>query len=196
MSDVRLELALDRDASIGGNTLFDGPDFDIYLFDDDSGDAIGPYTYTFAGGTQPVPSIALERDDPDHVRVACFNVQSDGLFEGGATEAALERLMNAASPDVWIFNEVWNHDALDVAMRLEELLPAGGGRSWDTVKRDSGNVIASRYPITSSWEVSRVTASPRRSSMSGRRTIPTCSSSPITGAAAPPTPTASARPTR
>ena len=154
VSATRMELGLDRDAFIGGNPLFAQPDFDIYIFDDDAGDAIGPYTYTFVEGSQPVASIGLDRDDVDHVRVGAYNVQNDGLFDGGSTASALGRLMVAASPDVWILNEVWNHDAGEVADRVDELQPAGPGRSWDAVKLDTGNVVASLYPILDSWEVS------------------------------------------
>ncbi len=154
VSDVAMELALDRDASPGGSPLFGGPDVDVVVWDDaPGGDVIGVATYTFVDDTFPVTPIPLGRDDPDHVRIAAYNVENDGLFDGGSTEAAFDRLLSAADADVFVFCELWSYDAADVVDRMEEFLPPSGGESWYAVKRDAGNVVASRFPILDSWEI-------------------------------------------
>jgi endonuclease/exonuclease/phosphatase family metal-dependent hydrolase len=153
VSGEDFELALSRSAEPEGMTLFQGPGFDVFIWDDDNGDAAGPYSYSFAGGEQPVPSISLTRDDPDHIRICAYNVQNDGLFSGGAREAALDRILNAVDPDVWVFCEVWDHNAGEVADRVEEFLPSGPGESWSAVKLDAGNVVVSRLDILDAWEI-------------------------------------------
>ena len=161
VSDTEFEFALSRGAAPNGSALFPGPGFDIYLWDDAGGDAIGPYGYAFSGESQTIDSRSLAREDPAHLRLGSYNVLNDGLFEGGARSAAFERLFGAIDPDVWVFCEVWNHDAAQTAARVEELLPSGEGESWYAIKRDQGNVVVSRFPILNSWDVlpgSRVTA--------------------------------------
>lgn len=153
VSDVQFEIAIDRFATPLGNPLFPGPGFDALLWDDAGGDMMGPFGYDFVEGDQPVTTIALYRDDPNHIRISSYNVENDGLFESGAREAALDRILDAIDPDVWVFCEVWNHDAGDVANRIEEFLPSGEGESWSAVKLDAGNVVVSRFSIIDSWEI-------------------------------------------
>ena len=112
-------------------------------------------------GSDVAPTLDLGRNDPDDVRLASWNVQSDALWNGGAAEAAQNRLLDAVDPDVLILCEVWNHSASQTAAKIETFLPSGAGESWSAVKLDQGNVIVSRFPILDSWEVNpgyRITA--------------------------------------
>jgi len=49
--------------------------------------------------------------------------------------------------------EVWNHNAADVAARIEQALPSGPGEQWYAVKEDDGNVLCTRFPILQSWRI-------------------------------------------
>lgn len=166
VSNTEFEIALRLDARpTGGALLFPGNSMRLILRDaDGAGDRApgsGSFAYTLVAGSQSTPALPTTRAEASHLRLASFNVENDGLFEGGARQAALTRVLGAVDADVWVFCEVWNHDAAQVATRLEQLSPAGPGRSWSAVKRDSGNVIVSRYPILQSWAVlpgSRLTA--------------------------------------
>jgi endonuclease/exonuclease/phosphatase family metal-dependent hydrolase len=121
----------------------------------------GSYSYTFVAGTLPVPSLPLERAEPTHLRLATWNVENDGLFSGGAAEAAQNRMLDAMDPDVLVVCEVWGHSAAEVAAKIEQHLPSGAGEAWHAVGIDGGNVLVSRFPILQSWEVNpgyRITA--------------------------------------
>lgn len=164
VSGTEFELALDRAAvPAGGQPLFPGNQVRVVLFDDAPGGDVfdGGGTYTFDATPVPVPSLGVGRIDPGHVRIASYNIQSDGLFNGGSQNAALDRLFDAIDPDVWVLNEVWNHNAGETASQVESFLPSPAGESWSAVKLDDGNVVVSRFPILDSWEVSpgdRITA--------------------------------------
>jgi hypothetical protein len=165
VSNTEFEIAISRDAiPAGGQHLFNGDNIRFILRDTNSGDVApnsGSIAYTFAAGTIDTPSLALGKDDPAHIRIATWNVQGDGLFEGGSAELAQDRMLDAMDPDVLIVNEVWDHNATDVRNKIEQHLPSGAGETWYSVMRDAGNVIVSRYPILQSWEVNpgyRITA--------------------------------------
>lgn len=156
VSATEFEIAFRRDANPNG-LLFPGNNVRFLLRDLDGGDVapnVGGVTYSFAAGTQPVVPLSFAKLDPQDVRVCAWNVGGDGLFDGGTRAAAQDRILTRIDADVWVFSEVWNHDAGDVETRLESVLPSGPGEAWHTVKRDSGNVVASRWPILDSWLVS------------------------------------------
>ncbi len=158
VSSTEFEIALRLDAvPASGLPLFPGSSVRLILRDLASGGDRVPDAAALTVGIDPAtttdPALALGRQQDEHVRIANYNVLNDGLFDGGSSEAAYERLLNAVDADVWVFNEVWDHSATQTAVRLEELLPAGIGRSWHAVKRDSGNVIVSRYPIVEDWAI-------------------------------------------
>jgi len=165
VSNTEFEIALRRDAvPANGQDLFPGDQVRFILVDGSGGDRVpdaGSVTYTFAAGSDPAPTLDLGRADPSHLRLAAWNIKSDGLFDGGATEAAHDRMLDVMDPDVLVVNEVWSSSANDVRNKLEEHLPSGAGEQWYAVKLDDGNVVASRFPILQSWEVNpgyRITA--------------------------------------
>jgi endonuclease/exonuclease/phosphatase family metal-dependent hydrolase len=157
VSSTEFEVALRRDAiPAGGQSLFTGANIRFILRDMDSGDiapSSGSVSYSLAAGSLTTPSLALTREDLSHIRLATWNVQSDGLFDGGSVEAAQNRLLDAMDPDVLIVNEVWNSSATEVRNKIEQHLPSGPGENWYAVKRDDGNVLVSRFPILQSWEI-------------------------------------------
>jgi endonuclease/exonuclease/phosphatase family metal-dependent hydrolase len=174
VSGTTFELAIRRDATgAGALVLFPGSTVRVVIADFGSGgDAIGAGTlHTFDPTPQPVPSLGLGRADPSHVRVASYNVQNDGLFTSSSgRQAAQARVMGAVDADVWILNEVWNHDGPEVEAKLEQLLPTGPGVSWTAVNPLQGVVVASRFPVLESatlpvasrdWVAARIDPRPR-----------------------------------
>ncbi|MCP4573503.1 MAG: hypothetical protein GY838_14190 [bacterium] len=165
VSSTEFEIALRRDAvPANGQDLFPGSQVRFILDDDASGDRVpnaGSVVYTFQSGSAPVPTLDLGRADPSHLRMATWNVQSDGLFDGGDAEAAQNRLLDVMDPDVLVVNEVWSHNATEVRNMIEQHLPSGAGEQWYATGNDGGNVLVSRFPILQSWEVNpgfRITA--------------------------------------
>lgn len=153
VSDTQFEIAIRRNSvPLGVGPLFPGSATRVAIVDA-AGDAIvfdGP-GYAFDASPVPVPSIPIGRDDPGHVRIASYNIQQDGLFDGGFREGVLDRIFDAVDADVWVINEVWNHSAAEVAAKVEQFRPSGVGESWSAVKLDQGNVIVSRYAVLDSW---------------------------------------------
>ncbi len=154
VSNDRFEIALARDAvPAAGQALFPGGTVRFILRDATGGGDVfpdsGSLSYTFSAGAIATESIDLARDDPAHLRLATYNIENDGLFAGGAREAALERLFQAMDADVFIISEVWGHSAAAVRAKVAQFLPG----AWHAVTRDGGNVIVSRYPILQAWAV-------------------------------------------
>ena len=156
VSNTEFEIALRLDAEVGGQPVFPSSQVKLALRDTSGGDTVpdaGALTARIEATAADDPALGLDRLAADDVRVAAYNVRNNGLFDRGGTEQAYERLLGAIDADVWVFNELWDHDAAETASRVASLLPAGDGLSWDAVKRDSGNVVVSRWPILDSWEV-------------------------------------------
>jgi endonuclease/exonuclease/phosphatase family metal-dependent hydrolase len=86
------------------------------------------------------PPMALERDDPDAIRVLTWNVLFDGLFE---RPAPFIRVLRALDPDVICFQEIWAHTARQAADYVSLALPQ---TEWHGMNTEEGHVI-SRYPF-------------------------------------------------
>jgi hypothetical protein len=89
-----------------------------------------------------------------------WNTLEDGLTDP-AREQSYRRILQAVKPDVIGFNEVWDATASEIRSKLNSMIPLQNN-SWNTVKLDAGNIIASRYPVLQSWIVysgQRITAS-------------------------------------
>lgn len=157
ISSTEFEIALRLDARpTGGALLFPQASMRFILSDGSSGDRVpssGAAAYVLDGGSVAVTPLDFARDAATHLRVGSYNIQSDGLFDGGARSAALSRLFEVIGADAWVICEVWNHSASQVANQMDVLAPLGGGDNWNAVKLDQGNVIVSRYPIAQSWEI-------------------------------------------
>jgi endonuclease/exonuclease/phosphatase family metal-dependent hydrolase len=119
------------------------------------------FSYTF-DNTPTVPLIPVEinREDTTLLRVMNWNTLEDGLTDP-TREQSYRRILQAVKPDIIGFNEVWDATATEIQNKLNSMIPLQNG-SWNTVKLDAGNVIASRYPVLQSWIVysgQRITAS-------------------------------------
>ncbi len=167
VSATEFEVALARDAvPASGKALFPGDTFRMILDDGaGGGDRLpdtGSVSYTFDSSNFPIASTPLEIQGEGQIRVAGYNIEGDGLFDTDSShQAALERIFSTIDAQVWVICEVWDHSAEEVRQVVEGYLPSGEGETWYALKRDSGNVIVTRFPILLSWDVSpgdRITA--------------------------------------
>ena len=141
----------------GTNKLFDGNAFNILLKSNDGGDAIPnegeKFTYvideTLYNSYEPVD---IARKTDSDIRVMSYNVLHDGIMKP-ERQPHFERIFKAVEPDVIVFNECWDTRAVDIRNFLNDALPLEEGKQWHAVKKDAGNIIASRYWITDSWHV-------------------------------------------
>lgn len=141
----------------GDHELFRDRAFHLVVHDERSDDRApddGSFTLVWPEAADPVAPIPLERHHDAAFRFVAWNVEHDGLFatDDAVRQAALRRVLGALDTDMWVLNEVWDHDGEQVRARLGELL----GRdlsSWSAVRRDGGNVLLSRFEVVESWEV-------------------------------------------
>jgi len=119
------------------------------------------FSYTFDNTpTAPLTPVEINREDTTLLRVMNWNTLEDGLTDP-SREQSYRRILQAVRPDIIGFNEVWDATATEIQNKLNSMIPIQNG-SWNTIKLDAGNVIASRYPVLQSWIVysgQRITAS-------------------------------------
>ncbi|UCF37111.1 MAG: endonuclease/exonuclease/phosphatase family protein [Acidobacteriota bacterium] len=100
--------------------------------------------------TLPDARSFLQKPAPEdaYVRVMTWNVHLDSIFPPeGRRKDSFRRIVRAVVPDVICLQEVFLTDAADrVQALLEEILPLGEGRAWQTYGA-SDVVIASRFPF-------------------------------------------------
>jgi endonuclease/exonuclease/phosphatase family metal-dependent hydrolase len=146
------EIAIGRDTHPNGFTpLFQSDAITIHIQGGANAHATG--TYTFDPDPVPAPEpIPLTRFDDSDLRVLAFNAWSDKLFNDQFTDE-YRRILEALDPDIIAFQEIWNHNAVQTAQRMEFLLPSGDDFQWHAVKLDPGNVTVSKYPILESWHI-------------------------------------------
>ena len=109
-----------------------------------SGGGVHPLT-SFNYSVVPTP---LEKAVGTEIRVAFWNVNRR-LDQAGA-QGAIERILLATQPDVIGFSEVDDVSATYVASLLDKWLPFDGS-GWQVIKDDYDLMIASRFPIASTY---------------------------------------------
>jgi endonuclease/exonuclease/phosphatase family metal-dependent hydrolase len=146
------EIAIGRESQPNGiSQLFPTDEFTIHFQGENNSIATGVYKFYQELVPSPDP-IPLTRFDDSDVRVLAFNAWSDKLFNEQFTNE-YRRILEALDPDIIAFQEIWNHNAVQTAQRVELLLPSGDDFQWHAVKLDQGNVTVSKYPILDSWHI-------------------------------------------
>jgi hypothetical protein len=129
----------------------------VLLKDDSSNDTIPDdgtiLSYTLDQGfVPPVIPISFDRPSPTKLRVVTHNTSSpsfvdDHLFNP-KYQPSFQRLYTAISPDIFHFQELYNHSASDAVGLIGSWL---GGTWYGAQSHDC--VTISRYPITGSWAI-------------------------------------------
>ena len=155
VTSTTFELAIPRNVVPDGvNPLFQGPSIKLLFKELDSGDVMpNPgSTFTHVFDNTPLPAlvpIPLAREQADDIRVAAYNVLSDG-FNSSSRVDDLEEVVTALAPDIIGFSECFNTATGTVKGYLDTWLPTGLPGGWQVVK-DEDLIVASRWPILNSW---------------------------------------------
>ncbi len=131
------------EATTGGDILPDPGDRAFFVIDRAAAER--PYSYD------------LSREDESDLRILSWNVERDGFFESRRTRA-YEQILNAVDPDVIGFTEIIEHTVAQTLDRLETLLPSGPAEQWFGSGSSWDIVVASRRPITRSFDLIRGSA--------------------------------------
>ena len=100
----------------------------------------------------------MQRPSPQHIRIFCYNVNWDSIFEDGdpmnhewrAFDRSDEfvRMVVAVDPDIVCVQEInFDRDPQDVADILDNNIPLGGGEYWRS-HNGTDNVICSRWDMS------------------------------------------------
>lgn len=100
----------------------------------------------------------MQKPSPRHVRVMCYNVNWDAIFEDGDPDNhewrsydmsdQFVRVVTAVNPDIVCLQEInADRDPQDVADILDAALPLGDPEGWRT-HSGSDNVIAARFDLS------------------------------------------------
>ena len=128
---VRVAIADSR----GGDVLPDAGEQVVYVFDDNP--------------LEPLESVSIRKSDASHLRLVSYNVLFDGIFETGRRRS-FDRILNALTPVIIGFQEIYGHTAEETRDLVEGFLPAYG--PWYGAKVDPDIIAVSRYPILGSYD--------------------------------------------
>jgi endonuclease/exonuclease/phosphatase (EEP) superfamily protein YafD len=150
------EAAVGRDTlPDGDDPLFTGPLVRFVLLNNGGDQLPGPgqfLTYVLdVNQLPPDQATPLERQRPDDLRLATWNVQGDGLWNE-QNEQRFGRQLVAVAPDVLCFQEINGHTAEETAAYVQQWIPAGPGRSWDSAGNGDCRTV-SLHPILDAWPV-------------------------------------------
>ena len=144
-SAFEFELALDRSLV----NLIDG-EVKFVWYESSSGAEIpsGGAVHSLTNFNYSIVPTPIEKAVGTEIRVAFWNVNRR-LDQAGA-QNSIERILLAIQPDIIGFSEVDDVSASFVAGLLDDWLPLVGG-GWQVMKDDYDLMIASRFPIASTY---------------------------------------------
>ncbi len=151
----RFEIAIKRDISIQGNSLFQGNDFKVVFRDDNNTGDILPAAnegveYTFASDAlDPLPDYTIQKAKDTNLRFLSYNVLSNGIFDPSRVPS-FTRLLQAMQPEIIGFQEIYDLPSNLVANQVESMLPSGPDQQWYHAKEGPDCLAISRYPILES----------------------------------------------
>ncbi len=149
VSATAFEIAIRRDAEIGGERLFPGRTLRLALTSDSDRlpDGSGGVAYAFdPHQSAAAPAYALAKPDPALLRLVDYNVKVDGPFDP-ARAAQQARILGALAPDILIFQEIYNFGPARIAAQMEAISPSDPGRPWRAATAGTDVGVASRFPI-------------------------------------------------
>jgi endonuclease/exonuclease/phosphatase family metal-dependent hydrolase len=159
VTSTQFELAISRNVSSGGQSLFGANSFKIALIDRENSnydrvpDNAGGVLYQFnQTSNDSLPPFSIAKTDAQHLRVLSYNVLSDNLFENGL-QGNFRRIIQAISPNIIGFQEIYSHSSAEVAAKMESFLPSNVSQQWyhGSVQPDVHAI--SRYPIIGTYPI-------------------------------------------
>ncbi len=151
----RFEIAIRRDITILGITVFQSDDLKVVFKDDASNGDLIPAAneeleYTFStNNLEPFPEYSIQKLQDSDLRIISYNVLVDGLFDQSRIPS-FTRIFQATQPDIIGFQEIYDHSSAQVANQMESILPSAAGEQWYHAKEGPDCHAISRYPILES----------------------------------------------
>ena len=154
VSSKTFELLMNRNAEIDGNKLFVSNTIKVVLTDNvTGGDALpnsgGGVEYVITDNHYVAHQYSIAKRDTSLLRIAAYNVWRDHLFDESVREN-FTRILNAVSPDIISFGEIYKHTGAETAELLSQMLP---GTKWYYGTNQSDVHLVSRFPILSSTPI-------------------------------------------
>jgi endonuclease/exonuclease/phosphatase family metal-dependent hydrolase len=153
VSSSRFEIAIRRNASIGGQALFGSPSIRLILRDAASGVQIPgagqAIEYVFATSAIPVTPTAFDRVALGDLRIMTWNVRNDGLWNSSHAPR-FERILASTEPDIISFQEIYGHTASETAALVSSWISPSPSTSWHA-SGSAGCKTLSRFPILGTW---------------------------------------------
>ena len=81
-----------------------------------------------------------------------YNVLTNGLFDA-FRGPPMSRLIQAIAPDIIGFQEIYDYGSLEVAAKIESILPSGPNEQWYHAKEGPDIITISKYPIIESFPI-------------------------------------------
>lgn len=119
-----------------------------YDGDSQTGFPLGGLTHTLNESFAPWIPSSIERAEGTLNRVAFWNMNN--RMDETPAKAAMERILQAVSPDIIGLSEVSNVSANYVRNLLNDWIPLEDGESWNVVKDDYDLMVASKGAVLSS----------------------------------------------
>ncbi len=150
ISSSKFEMALDRTATLSGRKIFASDTIHI-VFRNEGGDQLpdpgSTVRYIFGEDSQPpLPVLSIQRKPQADFRAVAYNVLHDGPFNAQRSPA-WGRILKALAPDVIGFEEIYEHTAVQVADKVQSVLPLPNGQTWYAAKVEPDVLAVSRFPI-------------------------------------------------
>ncbi len=166
--NIRFRGAPTDDASefefaIGRNEIIADAGFRIRILwvDEGSGDRLPgegetvSYTFDQGDALPPLNLLSFERDLPNDLRVATYNVLFDNLFNPNA-QPGFQRQLQAVEPDIISFQEIYDHSVSATVDLVSQWLSLPEGETWHGAGRfvpNNDTIIVSRFPILNTWQL-------------------------------------------
>jgi endonuclease/exonuclease/phosphatase family metal-dependent hydrolase len=158
VSSNQFEIAIKRDATILGTSVFQGDNLKIVFLDNSTNGDFLPaeneeLSYTFSNdAVELLPSYSIQKNHEADLRIMSYNVLSNGLFDPNIF-TSFDRLLQAIQPDIIGFQEIYSFSSSQVANQVESILPSSTGQEWYHAKAGPDCHAISRYPILENAEI-------------------------------------------
>jgi len=153
VSGEEFEIAINLSARINDRRVFDNDSIRIELKNNTSGGDRCPdsngYLFELIENSATPELLPIEKENPLALRFMTWNVLWDGIIE---RSESFGRIAQAIKPDMVVFEEVWETTAFQIGQLMNDWLPLDEG-SWCSDKLEGDIIIASKWPILSSWDV-------------------------------------------
>jgi len=152
VSGTEFEIAIKRKVSSFNGVTHEMTDqiglkvFSNFFSGDELPNAGGGVVYRLSSVNQDVPEYSFQKDPASDFRFMSFNVLRDNLFDS-FLDAEYQAILNTINPDIMCFQEIYDHNTIQLLNYLEDLNVIDDVSDWHAVKHGADLISISRYPI-------------------------------------------------